>query len=131
MSRTDLIADVFAIIRNALMIHRDSVDIPASNTIKSIIKILKEENYIDTFKEIEDNKQGIVRVYLKYLSGKPAIKNISRVSKPSNRLYVKLEKVPNVLRGKGLAILTTSKGVVTDKKARELGLGGEVLCYVW
>lgn len=131
MSRTDLIADIFTIIRNALIIHRDSVDIPASNTIKSIMSILKEENYIDTFKEIEDKKQGIIRVYLRYLLGKPAIKNISRVSKPSNRIYVKAQKVPIVLRGKGLAILTTSKGVFTDKKARELGLGGEVICYVW
>lgn len=131
MSRTDLISDVFTIMRNALMIHRESVDIPASNTIKAVMSILKEEHYIETFKEIEDKKQGIVRVYLRYLSGKPAINKISRVSKPSNRIYVTLDKVPNVLRGKGLAILSTSKGVVTDKKARELGLGGEVICYVW
>ena len=131
MSRTDLIADSFTIVRNAIMAKMVNVDVPASNTIKAILEVLKQENYIDNFKAIEDNKQGILRVYLKYLYGKSAIKSIKRISKPSLRLYVKADKVPLVLRGKGLAIMSTSKGIVTDKKARELGLGGEIIGYVW
>jgi small subunit ribosomal protein S8 len=131
MSRTDLIADSFTIIRNAIMAKKENVDIPASNTIKAILEVLKQENYIDNFKAIEDNKQGILRVYLKYLFGKSAIKSIKRISKSSLRLYVKADKVPLVLRGKGLAIMSTSKGIVTDKKARELGQGGEIIGYVW
>ncbi len=131
MSRTDLIADSFTIVRNAIMAKMVNCDIPASNIIKAIFEVLKQENYIDNFKAIEDNKQGVLRVYLKYLFGKSAIKSIKRVSKPSLRLYVKADKVPLVLRGKGLAIMSTSKGIVTDKKARELGLGGEIIGYVW
>lgn len=131
MSRTDLIADAFTIIRNAIMVKKENVDIPASGTIKSILDILKKENYIDTFKEIEDKKQGILRVYLRYLAGKSAIQNLKRISKPGLRTYVRREKVPLVLRGKGLAVISTSKGIVTDKQARELGVGGEVIGYIW
>ena len=131
MSRTDLIADSFSIIRNAIMAKKENADIPASNTIRAILGILKEQNYIDTFKEIEDKKQGILRVYLRYLLGKPAIRNIKRISKSSLRVYVKRDKVPLVLRGKGLAIISTSKGIMTDTQAREAGLGGEVICHVW
>ena len=131
MSRTDLIADVFTIIRNAIMIKKDVVDFPASGNIKSIMAILKKNEYIDNFKLIEDKKQGVVRVYLKYIAGKSAIRNIKRVSKPGLRVYVRGKKVPTVLRGRGLAIVSTSKGVITDKEARELGVGGEVIGYVW
>ncbi len=131
MSRTDLIADAFTIIRNAIMAKKENVDIPASNTIKAILEVLKKENYIETFKEIEDKKQGLLRVYLRYLFGKPAIRNIKRVSRPGLRRYVKADKVPVVLRGKGIAVVSTSKGIVTDKEARELGLGGEVIGYIW
>ena len=131
MSRTDLIADVFTIIRNAIRIKKDTVDLPASGNIKSIIAILKKNEYIDNFKLIEDKKQGVVRVYLKYIAGKSAIRNIKRVSKPGLRVYVKGKKVPTVLRGRGLAIVSTSKGVITDKEARELGVGGEVIGYIW
>jgi len=131
MSRTDLIADVFTIIRNAIMAKKDSVDVPASNTIKAILEILKSEGYVDNFKLIEDKKQGQVRVYLKYLAGKSAIRNIKRVSRPGLRLYVKHKKVPVVLRGRGLAIVSTSKGIMTDKVARESNLGGEVIGYIW
>ena len=131
MSRTDLIADVFTIIRNAIMIKKDVVDFPASGNIKSIMAILKKNEYIDNFKVIEDKKQGVVRVYLKYIAGKSAIRNIKRVSKPGLRVYVRSKKVPTVLRGRGLAIVSTSKGVITDKEARELGVGGEVMGYVW
>jgi small subunit ribosomal protein S8 len=131
MSRTDLIADVFTIIRNAILIKRDAVDVPASSNIKEIMAILKKNEYIDNFKLIEDNKQGLVRVYLKYTAGKSAIRNIKRISKPGLRVYVKGKKVPIVLRGRGIAIISTSKGVITDKEARELGAGGEVIGYVW
>ncbi|MDP2927518.1 MAG: 30S ribosomal protein S8 [Candidatus Omnitrophota bacterium] len=131
MSRTDLIADVFTIIRNAIMIKKDAVDLPASGNIKSIMAILKKNEYIDNFKLIEDKKQGVVRVYLKYIAGKSAIRNIKRVSKPGLRVYVRGKKVPTVLRGRGLAIISTSKGVITDKEARELGVGGEVIGYIW
>jgi small subunit ribosomal protein S8 len=131
MSRTDLIADVFTIIRNAIRIKKDSVDLPASGNIKSIMAILKKNEYIDNFKLIEDKKQGVVRVYLKYIAGKSAIRNIKRISKPGLRVYVRGKKVPTVLRGRGVAIVSTSKGVITDKEARELGVGGEVIGYIW
>lgn len=131
MARTDLIADSFTIIRNAIMAKKDNVDIPASNTLKSVIEILKRENYIDNFKLIEDKKQGQIRVYLKYLADKPAIKNIRKISRPGLRVYVKSDKVPLVLRGRGLAIISTSKGIMTDKEARESGLGGEIIGYIW
>ena len=131
MSRTDLIADVFTIIRNAIKIKKDTVDLPASGNIKSIMAIFKKNEYIDNFKLIEDKKQGVVRVYLKYIAGKSAIRNIKRISKPCLRVYVKGKKVPTVLRGRGLAIVSTSRGVITDKEARELGVGGEVIGYIW
>ena len=131
MSRTDLIADAFTMIRNAIMAKKDNVDVPASNTIKSILEILKKEGYIDNLKLIEDKKQNVVRIYLKYIAGKSAIRNIRRVSKPGLRVYVKRQKVPSVLRGRGLAIISTSKGVITDKQARELGAGGEIIGYIW
>ena len=131
MSRTDLIADSFTVIRNAVMCKKENVDIPSSNTIKAILNILKKESYIEDFKIIDDKKQGIARVYLKYLTGKSAIKNLKRISKPGLRVYVKKAKVPNVLRGRGLAIISTSKGIMTDKEAREASLGGEIIGYIW
>ncbi|MFH1441101.1 MAG: 30S ribosomal protein S8 [Candidatus Omnitrophota bacterium] len=131
MSRTDLISDAFTMIRNAIMIGKETVEIPASNTLKSVLELFKKEGYIENFKEIEDKKQGILKIYLKYLAGKSAIINLKRVSKPSLRVYVKRDKVPFVLRGKGLAIISTSKGIMTDIQARELGMGGEVIGYIW
>lgn len=131
MSRTDLIADTFTMMRNAIMARKENLDVPASNTTKSILEILKKEKYIDAFKLIEDKKQGILRIYLKYISGKPVITNIKRISKPGLRVYVKRDKVPLVLRGRGLAIISTSKGIFTDKEARAQGLGGEVIAYIW
>lgn len=131
MPRTDLLADAFTVIRNAIMAHKENVDVPASGMVKAVLSILEKNSYIDAFKLIEDKKQGIFRVYLKYASGKPAIKNIKRVSKPSLRVYVKRDKVPSVLRGRGLAVISTSKGILTDKEVKELGLGGEVLAYIW
>ena len=131
MSRSDLIADVFTTIRNATMAKKESVDVPASNTIKSISEILKKEGYIENFKLIEDKKQGLVRIYLKYIASKSAIRNIKRISKPGLRIYVKHQKVPSVLRGRGIAIISTSKGLMIDKEARETGVGGEILGYIW
>lgn len=131
MSRTDLIADVFAMVHNAIMVKKEAVDIPASNTIKSILGILKSENYIEDFKLIEDKKQGMVRVYLKYIGGKSAVRKIKRVSRPGLRIYANSHKIPVVLRGRGLAIVSTSKGIMTDKQARESKVGGEILAYVW
>jgi len=131
MARTDLIADVFTIMRNACMAKKDIVDVPASKAVKSIIEILKQENYIENFKLIEDKKQGIVRIYLKYVAQRAVIRNIKRVSRPGLRIYVKRDKVPLVLRGRGMALISTSKGIMSDEKARELGLGGEVMGYIW
>ncbi len=131
MSRTDLIADAFTMIRNAIMAKKDVLDIPASRTLKSIMDILKRENYIENYKVIEHKNQGLLRVYLRYLYGKPAIKNIKRISRPGLRTYVKHAKVPSVLRGRGLAIISTSGGIITDKEARETGTGGEVIAYIW
>lgn len=131
MSRTDLIADVFTMIRNAMMSKKENVDVPASNTVRAILEILKKENYIENLKLIEDKKQGIIRVYLKYIAGRPAIRHIERRSRPGLRTYVKHEKVPAVLRGRGLSIISTSKGIITDKQARELKMGGEVIGYIW
>ena len=131
MSRTDLIADVFTMIRNASMAKKENLDVPASNTIRSILEIFKNEGYIENFKLIEDKKQGMARIYLKYIAGKAAIKNIKRISKPGLRIYVKHQKVPSVLRGRGLAIISTSKGILTDKQAKESGIGGEIIGYIW
>ncbi|NLE91272.1 MAG: 30S ribosomal protein S8 [Elusimicrobia bacterium] len=131
MSRTDLIADAFTIVRNALMTGKDKVDVPASNMLKSIFEILKAEQYIEEFKVIEDNKQGVLRVYLKYEHGLPAIKNISRISTPGKKTYVGTKDIPQVLRGKGIAIISTSKGLMTNNQAREKGIGGEVVGYIW
>lgn len=131
MSRTDLIADTFTMIRNAVMARKDNLDVPASKITAAIMEILKKENYIENLKFIEDKKQGILRIYLKWNGKKNAIMTLRRVSKPSLRVYKEKSKIPVVLRGKGIAIMSTPKGIVTDKEARELGVGGEVLAFVW
>lgn len=131
MSRTDLISDVFTIIRNSACIKKQVVNVPASSAIKSIAEILKREGYIENSKFIDDKKQGILRLYLKYINDKPAINNLKRVSKPGLRIYVKKDNIPFVLRGKGIAFISTSQGILTGKEARERKLGGEVIGYVW
>jgi len=131
MSRSDLISDCLTIMRNGIMVKKENVDLPASKTIKSILEILEKEKYIDAFKFMEDKKQGVLRVYLKYISGKSAIRNIKRISRPGLRVYVKSGKVRPVLRGRGLAIISTSRGIVTDTQARELKIGGEVMANIW
>lgn len=131
MSRTDLIAETFTRIRNALMAKKENLDVPSSTMVKAILAILKRESYIDDYKFIEDKKQGTLRIYLRYVAGKSAITTIRRVSRPGLRLYVKKDKIPTVLRGRGIAIVSTSQGLLTDKEAKEKSLGGEVIGYVW
>ena len=131
MSRTDLISDVFTIIRNATCIKKQVVNVPASSVIKSIAEILKREGYIENCKFIEDKKQGMLRLYLKYVNDKPAINNLRRVSKPGLRIYVEKDEIPLVLRGRGIAFISTSQGILTDKEARDRKIGGEVIGYVW
>lgn len=131
MSRTDLIADTFTMIRNAIMARKENLDVPMSKLSVSIMEILKAEGYIDNYKVIEDKKQGSIRIYLKYIGKKSAIREIQKVSRPGLRKHFEVSEIPNVLRGRGLAIMSTSKGVVTGKQAKELNVGGELIGVVW
>ena len=132
MQITDPIADMLTRIRNAGSARHETVDIPNSKMKKAIAEILLEEGYIKSFQLIDDGTQGIIRVTLKYLPGKEkAIQGLRRVSKPGLRVYAGAEELPQVLRGLGIAIISTSKGVMTDKKARAQHVGGEVLAFVW
>lgn len=131
MQITDAIADMLTRIRNAGNAGHETVDIPASNLKKAIAQILLDEGYIANFEITEDNKQGNIKVYLKYSGKKHVISGIKRISRPGLRTYADKDNLPNVLNGLGIAIVSTSKGVMTDKKARKLGVGGEVLAYVW
>ena len=132
MQITDPIADMLTRIRNANTAKHETVDIPASNMKKAIAEILNEEGYIKGYQVIEDGKQGVIRVTLKYGANKEkVISGIKRVSKPGLRKYAPAEELPRVLKGLGIAIVSTSKGIMTDKKARELHVGGEVLAFVW
>ncbi|MFZ7132958.1 MAG: 30S ribosomal protein S8 [Eubacteriales bacterium] len=132
MVMTDPIADMLTRIRNANDAKHEVVEIPASNEKKAIAKILLEEGYVKNVEYIDDNKQGIIKVTLKYGESKEkVITGIRRISKPGLRVYSKSDEIPKVLNGLGIAIISTSKGVITDKVARKVGAGGEVLCYVW
>ena len=129
---TDPIADMLTRIRNANVVKMDTVDIPASNMKKSIADILYNEGFIESYEMVDDSKQGVIRVKMKYgLERERVISGLKRISKPGLRVYARRDQVPKVLGGLGIAILSTSKGVVTDKKARQKGVGGEVLCYIW
>lgn len=132
MQITDPIADMLTRIRNANNARHASVDVPASNMKKSIAEILLEEGYIKNYQIIDDGKQGIIRITLKYAENKQrVISGIKRISKPGLRVYAAKEELPRVLRGLGIAIISTSKGIMTDKNARKENVGGEVLAYVW
>ena len=132
MTMTDPVADMLTRIRNANNAKHQTVDIPASNMKKAIAQILVDEGYVKSFQVIEDDKQGTIRVTLKYLPGKQkVIRGIRRVSKPGLRIYASCEDMPSVMNGLGVAIVSTSKGIMTGKKARELNVGGEVLAFVW
>ena len=134
MQITDTIADLLTRIRNASSAKHETVDVPASNMKKAIVQILVDEGYVKSYTVLEDksNTQGTIRIVLKYGAGKkPAITGLKRVSKPGLRVYTNVEDMPKVLKGLGIAILSTSKGIMTDKKARVENVGGEVLAYIW
>ena len=131
MQITDPIADMLTRIRNASAAKHSTVEIPASNMKKSIAEILLQEGYIKNFQLINDGIQGIIKVTLKYNGTEKAIAGLRRVSKPGLRVYAGADELPYVLRGLGVAIISTSKGVMTDKKAREANVGGEVLAFIW
>lgn len=132
MVMTDPIADFLTRIRNANSVHHEKVEIPASKIKKAMAEILKEEGMIKNVEYIEDGKQGILRIQLKYGPNKQkVITGLKRISRPGLRVYAKKDEVPRILGGLGIAIISTSQGVMSDKNARKQGLGGEVLCYVW
>ncbi len=131
MQITDPIADMLTRIRNAGIAKHATVDVPSSKMKKAIAEILHEEGYIKNFQIINDGQQGIIRITLKYNGTEKAIAGLRRVSKPGLRVYAGADELPRVLRGLGIAIISTSKGVMTDKKAREAHVGGEVLAFVW
>ncbi len=131
MQMSDVIADMLTRIRNANDAKHESVEIPASNMKKAIADILVNEGYIKGYQIIDDNKQGIIKVTLKYVGKQKAITGLKRVSKPGLRIYAGCEDMPKVMNGLGIAIVSTSKGIMTDKKARKENIGGEVLAFVW
>lgn len=129
---TDPIADMLTRVRNANTVRHENVDVPASNIKKELARILLEEGFVKGYDVIEDGKQGLIRLQLKYgKNGEKVITGIKRISKPGMRVYADSHSVPRVLNGLGISIISTSKGILTDKQARELGIGGEVICYVW
>ncbi len=132
MSISDPIADAIAIINNACRARKETAEIPASKVIESIFNILKAEGFIKNYKRIDDTIQGSLKVYFKYTSdSKPIINGMKRISKPGLRKYTGKTEIPSVLGGLGIAIVSTSRGLLTDEAAREAGIGGEVVCYVW
>ena len=132
MTMTDPIADLLTRVRNANMARHEKLEVPASNMKKEIAKILKDEGFVRDVEFVDDNKQGIIRIFLKYgTDNEPVISGLKRISKPGLRVYAKKDEVPRVLGGLGIAILSTNNGVITDKQARQAQVGGEVLAYVW
>ena len=132
MKVTDPIADMLTRIRNANLAKLEKVDIPSSNLKLEIARVLKDEGYIKNFKLLKDRKQGIVRVYMKYSPDESrVISGLKRVSRPGNRVYVGADEIPRVMGGLGIAIISTSRGVVADRESRKLNVGGEVICYIW
>lgn len=132
MALTDPIADMLTMIRNASRAKKETVEVKNSRLTEEILKVFKKEDFIANYKLIKDSKQGLLRIYLRYNSdGSPAILGIKRVSKSSLRIYKKLDELPKVYGGLGIAVISTSKGLMTDDEARENKLGGEVICYAW
>ena len=131
MNITDPIADMLTRIRNANAQRHETVDVPASKMKKAIAEILLDEGYVKSFEEIEDNSQGILRITLKYVNKQKVISGLRRISKPGLRVYANKEELPQVLGGLGIAFISTSIGLMTDNKARQEGIGGEVLAYIW
>lgn len=131
MSVTDPIADFLTRVRNASKAKKVRVEIPASGLKKELAEILKKENFIHDFAVVEDSKQNILRLHLKYSQGNPAISGLRRISKPGLRIYKGKDELPRVLNGLGTAVISTSKGLLTDKEARKQSVGGEIICYIW
>jgi len=131
MAVTDLIADMLTIIRNGSRGKKDKVDVKSSRMNREILDIFKREGYIKNFKHMDDRRQGTIRVYLKYEGKAPVITEIKRISKPGLRVYANKENIPKVLNGLGSAVISSSKGVMTNKEARKQKTGGEVICYIW
>ncbi|MGC2424954.1 MAG: 30S ribosomal protein S8 [Nitrospirota bacterium] len=132
MGMTDPIADMLTRIRNANLAKQEKVDIPSSNLKLELARVLKEEGYIKNFKLLKDRKQGIVRVYMKYSPEEfRVINGLKRVSRPGNRVYVGAEDIPRVMGGLGVAIISTSRGVMVDRVSRQRNIGGEIICYIW
>ena len=132
MTMTDPIADMLTRIRNANVVKHETVDVPASNMKKELARILLEEGFVRGYDVIEDGKQGIIRIQLKYgQSGERVISGLNRISKPGMRVYAAKQEIPRVLNGLGISVISTSKGILTDKQARKENVGGEVICYVW
>lgn len=131
MAVSDPIANMLTIIRNALKVRKETVDVPASKLIEKILKIFKQDGFIEDYRLVKDNKQGIIKIFLKYENKKSVISGLKRVSRSGLRVYTSGTEIPRVLSGLGKAIISTSKGVIDDKEARKLKIGGEVLCYIW
>lgn len=132
MTMTDPIADMLTRIRNANMVRHEKLELPASNVKKEIADILKREGFVRDYEFVEDSKQGVLRIFLKYgQTNERVITGVKRISKPGLRVYAKADELPKVLNGLGVAVVSTSKGVLTDKEAREQAIGGEVLAYIW
>ncbi|MCF7926395.1 MAG: 30S ribosomal protein S8 [Candidatus Izimaplasma sp.] len=131
MVMTDPIADMLSRIENACRMSKKTVDVPKSNIKRDIVEVLKKEGYIKGFKEIDKDVQGLIRIELKYVNENRAIKGLKRISKPGLRVYAKTNEIPKVLNGLGIAVVSTSNGVLTDREARKQRVGGEILAYVW
>lgn len=131
MPVTDPISDLLTRIRNASKAKKPRVEIPCSNMKKGIADILKRQSFIEDYAVVEDNKQNVLRIQLKYANGKPAISGLKRISTPGLRIYKNSTELPRVLNGLGIAVISTSKGLMTDKEARREAVGGEVVCYIW
>lgn len=131
MVMTDPIADMLTRIRNSNQMRHEIVEMPASRIKLQVLELLKREGYINDVEYIEDNLQGVLRVYLKYVKNERVIKGLKRISKPGLRVYAKYEEIPKVLNGLGIAVISTSEGILTDREARQKQIGGEVLAYVW
>lgn len=132
MTMTDPIADMLTRVRNANMVRHEKLELPASNIKKEIAEILKREGFVKSVEYIEDDKQGVIRMFLKYgANNERVITGLKRISKPGLRVYAKADELPKVLNGLGIALVSTSEGVLTDKEARQRNIGGEVLAYIW
>ena len=131
MSLTDPIANLLTNVRNAIRVKKDTVEVPASKMGEKILEIFKNDGYIEDFRLLKNNVQGVFKIYLKYESKGPSIIGLKRVSRPGLRIYVRRDSIPRVLNGLGTAVISTSRGIITDREARKLKVGGEVVCHIW